>query len=358
VPVSHPAAAAHLSGVEEHFRRCASATDAGDQSTREALRYLGDRGLIDLGVAGSGPGTLVDMVEVITTVARACMSSAFSTWAQRMTLEYVAVAEPGFAADGLVEGLATGRLAGSTAMASAFQDLAGLASLPVTFTREANGALRLDGAVRWASNLFADGFWVVLAARGSDGERVVVALPSSSPGLVVDPYPELLALGATASSSFRLEGVTVPPELVVTRDLPAFLAAVRRPFLCLQAAFCLGLAEASLASIDARPGAGYGQFDVARDELAARVADVGTRLHELAAAEGAVGAGEVAGLLRMRLDAARLAGDAVDLEIKVTGGAAYLARSATARRLREATFLPIQSPTEAHLLWELAACSS
>jgi alkylation response protein AidB-like acyl-CoA dehydrogenase len=357
VAITGPLIGPDLSGVEEHFRGGAAAVDAGERSTREALRYLGDRGLVDLGVAGGGPGTLVDMVDVIATVARSCMSSAFAAWAHRMTLEYLAMADGGFAAEGVVEGLSTGEVAGSTAMASAFQDLAGLAPLPVSFTRH-RGELRLDGAIRWASNLYDGGFWVVLAARGGNGDRVVVALPSSTAGLVVDPHPDLLALGATASSSLRLDAVSVPAELVVTHDVVPFLAAVRRPFLCLQAAFCVGLAQASLAAVQARPGAGFGQFDAARDELAARERDVCARLYALAAAAGPVGADQVAGLLTVRLDAARLAGAAVDLEVKVTGGGAYLARSATARRLREAAFLPIQSPTEAHLLWELAACTS
>lgn len=355
-----------LTGVEEHFAASAATVDAGGQSTREALRFLGTHDLLDVGV-GHGhphgrPGTLADMVDVITTVARSCMSSAFSAWAQRMTLEYVAAAGPGFDADGVLDGLARGELVGSTAMASAFQDSAGLAPLPVTFTRR-GGDLILDGVVPWASNLFVnDGFWVALTARGEDGQRVVVALPSTSPGLTVGSRPELLALGSTASASLRLQGVSVPPALVIAHDAGPFLDAVRRPFLCLQAAFCVGLAEASTRAVDALPDAGYGQFDGERLDLGRDLADVTSRLHLLADVTdtGTVppALSDRHQLLSMRLEAARLASVAVQLEVKVTGGAAYLARSATARRLREATFLPIQSPTEAHLRWELAACSS
>ncbi|MEO6989544.1 MAG: acyl-CoA dehydrogenase family protein [Aquihabitans sp.] len=359
--ITHPQTRPLLDGVEEHFAARATKIDTGGQSTREALRFLGTRDLLDIGVGRDGPGTLGDMVDVITTVARSCMSSAFSAWAQRMTLEYVAAAGPGFAADGLLDGLASGQLAGSTAMASAFQDSAGLAPIPVTFTRRGDDLI-LDGIVPWASNLFADdGFWVTLTARGEDGQRVVVALPSTAPGLTVGPSLELLALGATASASLQLQGVAVPPELVVAHDVSPFLDAVRRPFLCLQAAFCVGLAEASALAVNARPDAGYGQFDSERLALALDLADVATRLHELAAGTGSAGDDPALSdrrqLLSMRLDAARLASVAVQLEVKVTGGAAYLARSDTARRLREAAFLPIQSPTEAHLRWELAACS-
>jgi alkylation response protein AidB-like acyl-CoA dehydrogenase len=54
-----------------------------------------------------------------------------------------------------------------------------------------------------------------------------------------------------------------------------------------------------------------------------------------------------------RLEVARMAQLAVDVELRVAGGGGYRASSSTARRLREAAFLPIQSPTEGHLLFEL-----
>jgi alkylation response protein AidB-like acyl-CoA dehydrogenase len=59
-------------------------------------------------------------------------------------------------------------------------------------------------------------------------------------------------------------------------------------------------------------------------------------------------------LLRLRLDGAQTAGEAARLETTVCGGAAYAIGSPVNRRLREAAFLPIQSPTEGQLRWELS----
>jgi alkylation response protein AidB-like acyl-CoA dehydrogenase len=56
----------------------------------------------------------------------------------------------------------------------------------------------------------------------------------------------------------------------------------------------------------------------------------------------------------LRLEVGRLGVDATRHEVTVRGGAGYLAGGATARRFREAAFLPIQSPTEAQLRWELS----
>lgn len=346
-------AALPLEELRHHFAAGAAAVDRGELSTRAALRHLGALGLLDLGQQGP----LGDMVEVVATVAHECLSSAFSVWAQHMVLEFLKVAEPGVG--DLAADLASGQEAGATAMASAFAEAAGVAPLPVTFTEHGDG-LRLDGTLRWVSNLFDDGFWVVLAARSAHGdERVVVVLPSSSPGLTVGDGPDLLALGSTSSASLRLDDVAVAPEQVVSRDLGDFLARVRRPFLCLQAAFCVGLTRAALDAVAARPHGGLGQFDIDRADLEAGLTTVTAALDALAADDRRRGAAAPVGpLLTMRLEAARLAWAAVALEVKVTGGAAYLSASPTARRLREAAFLPIQSPTEAQLRLELASCAS
>ena len=55
-----------------------------------------------------------------------------------------------------------------------------------------------------------------------------------------------------------------------------------------------------------------------------------------------------------RLENAQLATAAVALEAKVAGGRGYVRTCATARRLREAAFLPVQAPTEGQLRWELS----
>jgi hypothetical protein len=66
------------------------------------------------------------------------------------------------------------------------------------------------------------------------------------------------------------------------------------------------------------------------------------------------GVREARDLLQVRLDAVTLAVDAAWVELTALGGAAYRKTGPTARRLREAAFLPIQAPTVVQLRWELA----
>lgn len=344
-----PSVRSMLDTVVDEVAPAAGAVDAGERDVRPALTSLGAAGLLDLGTVGSA-GTLADQAAVLRRLAGVCMASAFSAWAQHMAIDYLAAwGTPELKADVLPD-LVAGTRPGATAMATAFQDALGLREVSVTANDEGDGEVVLDGLVPWASNLFADGAVVVLPARTSAGRRLIVAIRTDQAGVTVKPYPPLLALGSTASTSLRLDGVRVPTTHVLTDRFLEFLADVRGPFLLLQTAFCLGISEAALASATGRA---LGPDDVLADDhrqLSDQLVTL-TSDHARLLARGRRGDAEVVAL---RLAAGRLGVDATRHEANVAGGAGYLATSATARRLREAAFLPIQSPTEAQLRWELS----
>ena len=79
----------------------------------------------------------------------------------------------------------------------------------------------------------------------------------------------------------------------------------------------------------------------------------------LAAAAAAVGGSPPPSkkeLLTLRLTAAEISSDSAGLEIRTAGGKGYASRTPVSRRYREAAFIPVQSPSEAQLRWELDRC--
>ena len=62
---------------------------------------------------------------------------------------------------------------------------------------------------------------------------------------------------------------------------------------------------------------------------------------------------DVIELLELRLDASDAAVTAANIEVRVAGGAGYASSSSTSRRYREASFIPVQSPSEAQLRFQL-----
>lgn len=339
------------SALLDDIREHASALDKGEESARRSLPALGAHGLLDLGAPRNRDGGLPAMAETIASLASVCMSTAFTVWAQRMTIEYLLAADTAWSR-AAAEPLRRGTILGVTGMASAFKEHTGCGDLDLTGRVDGDDIV-VDGVLRWASNLYADSL-MVTAVRTDDDRRLVLAFTLDAPGVELGRPFSLLGLDSTASSSVKLEGVRIPREQILTEDLDPFLARVRPTFALLQSAMCLGLAQACL------PGARKkltGTNEVFTDDVrhvAEELTGAGERLAAYSRAVGTDDAPTPRELLELRLDGARLATRASGLEVRTAGGAGYASGTPVSRRHREAAFIPVQSPSEAQLRWELA----
>ncbi|MBD1539282.1 acyl-CoA/acyl-ACP dehydrogenase [Arthrobacter sp. S13_S34] len=323
----------------EQARSTAARVDAGQVSPFTLLQNIGEIGLLDLGRTGS----LLPMSAVVYDLASECVASAFSLWGHRMAVAY-------HDATGvqLPAGVLEAERPAASAMAPAFKAAAGISEIPV-LARRVDGGLSISGRIPWTSNIYDDSI-VVLPLVEEDGKALIVRTTAGVAGFHVRHLTDLLALNATRSASLKFQDVFIPTSDIMTDDVPAFLAAIRTPFLLLQAAFCLGLSAAALNSAaDGLTGVNESfkpDADVAADEF------MRLRGEFIAMAEDPSPPSKLS-LLQLRLDSAQLTGAATRLEAAVVGGRGYQSMSATARRLREAAFLPVQSPTEGHLRWEI-----
>ncbi|GGL31188.1 acyl-CoA dehydrogenase family protein [Nocardia jinanensis] len=330
--------------VGEFVRGRAADLDRGLTDTRADIAEVGGRGLLAAGLGGSD---IREIAGVIEEVAAESLAAGFSLWAQRMALEYVRRAT-GSVRERYLDELASGRQVGVTAMAAALKHLAGLGELPLHADEADDG--RVSGPIAWASNVFRDSL-IVFPFQGGDGQGRVGVVRADADGVEIRSAPELLALGATASTALAFDRVEVRDDQLVTADLPAFCATIRPVFLLLQTAFCTGVAGTSVREAGARLDGLGAQF---RDEYRAldeRHSSARQRLREYTADAHAT---PPADLIRLRLDAACTAVDATRLESTLRGGAGYALHCDTNRRFREAAFLPVQSPSEGQLRWELS----
>jgi len=334
----------------------ASDVDACELSLREGLAHLANLGLVHTGVLGRDDAASFErFCEVVATVAMEDMSQAFSLWAHRMAIEYLEQADDGCALRGtalpLLSQVAT---LGSTSFASATWNYLSETPLPLTYRETADGIV-VNGRIPWASNLEAPFLSVAAAAHADDPtRRLVFAYTHETPGLELPPYPNLLALQSTNSTSPLFVDAAIPREQVLTGDFPAFVQRVLATFLLIQSSFCWGLARRSLA--EAATQVTGGQREILREDLEAleeRAAVAEASLRRLARVpdRSSIDNTEV---LQLRLDWGRLAVEAVALEAKLAGGRGYMLHSGTARRLRESAFLPVQAPTEIQLRWLLS----
>lgn len=319
--------------------------DRGETDTREDVALLGSLGLLDLGF---GEGPLAEMVAVIEDVAAESLSAGFGVWAHRMCLEYVDRG-PAAVRERYRDRLASGNTIGVTAMAAGLRQAAGLGDVPLIATVVDEG-IEVSGPIRWASNVFDDAV-IVFPARGDDGSTYVAVVDADSSGVCINPAPELLALGATASTSLVFDRVFVPASQIISTELTPFCRSIRPTFLALQTSFCSGIAGTSLTESAALlTGLGeefadeHARLEDDCRSLRNRLYDFATRIDDT----------PVRDLIQLRLEGSQVAVAATRLEATLRGGAGYAAKHPTNRRFREAAFLPIQSPSEGQLRWELA----
>lgn len=341
--------------VRSYVGARAQQVDGCEVMLRDGIAHLASLGAVERGVYGlHAPEDFTRMCEVVGTVALDCMSQAFSLWCHRMATEYLHQADEDSPARArFLPLLRTGQTLGSTSFAAATANFLAGTPLSLTFRREGDH-LVVNGRIAWASNLQPPFVSVAAAANEDDpSDRVVFAYTEATPGLELGKYPELLALQATSSTSPLFKDAIVTSDDILTYDFEPFVARVLATFLLLQSSFCWGL------SVRALDEAGQ-QLDGPKEVFAPTYQDLRERLGSVEARLRAYSAHphreevEHRALLQLRLDAGRLTVDSVALESKLAGGRGYMLHSGTARRLREAAFLPVQAPTEVQLQWLLA----
>ena len=310
---------------------------------------------------GRAPGAAL---ATVTQLAEHSLGAAFVFWAQRACIECIRHGADAALSARLLPALLRGTLAGAPGLSNAMKFLGGLDRLRVTSARTGQGT-QLSGDVPWATNLHPRGFVALLAAgdaADAGAGSAVYAVPHDAPGLVRAPDLDLHALRGTHTGALRLDGVRLrsgdePASAgawCVHPDAKTFLPAVRPLFVGLQCGLGHGLARAALRAAHAASG---GLPAVLAGEAAALAAQLDADAHALAAGidDGSLRA-RPRELLALRLRMVELAHAAVRLEPQALGGRALLRGrdGGCQRRLREAAFLAVVTPTLVQLKTDLA----
>ncbi|MEX2032077.1 MAG: acyl-CoA dehydrogenase family protein, partial [Dehalococcoidia bacterium] len=309
--------------ITEFCRPRAADTDACRASLREGIAHLARIGATSSGVQGHDSAESFErLCEVVATVAMDDMSQAFSLWAHRMAVEYLEQSDLAcpLRADTLSR-LVAGEILGSTSFASATANYLAGTPLPLTYREAGGGAgIVVNGRIPWASNLEAPFLSVAAAAHEDDPERrIVFAYTDQTPGVSLPPYPQVLALQSTNSTSPIFQAAEVPAEHILTANFTDFVGRVLATFLLIQSSFCWGLARRSLSAAEQQL---HGQRAILADDLAhlmARAVAAEGTLRELALTPDRSSV-PPRPLLELRLEWGRIAVEAVALELMVTGG--------------------------------------
>lgn len=334
--------------------------DSGEIETSEALARFAEADLVDLGAPFNNNGDLIAQAATLDVLARCSFSAAFALWGHRMVIEFFELAD-GPLANATLPKLRDGLTPGASAMAPGYKALAADGDLNLHITRDAHGELHLSGRIGWASNLHRNAI-AVAPAYGPDTDLniggvqggVIVTFPLDSPGVHIGPSLDLLAMRGTASTHVTLDRVKIHEHQILSDDFEPFLQRSRPTLSILQASLCIGLATASYQQTVQNVSGFNTEFVGAVHEQGRKLIATKRQLTDLATRVGTATPPDPPEILAARLSAGQVATQLTSLELKTSGGRGFITTSATNRRYREATFIPLQAPSEAQLLWELA----
>lgn len=337
--------------VQNTLTLLASDLHAGAREVSCVTPLFGAQGLLRLGLPDSlgGHGEFWQAVRAIADVARLSLTGAFALWGQRAVIELVAQGTSAWLHRQVLPDLLQGTLAAAPGLSNAMKSLSGIEGFQLQAEPGAKG-LSIQGRLPWVSNLQPAGFVVAAVARTATGRPVAFLAPATAPGLTRSAYFELMGLQGSATAAVTFAQVTLEEQWLLHVDARLLLPRIRPAFLLLQCGLPLGLGQRALAVAQAALPAGH--------LLQGRLDNLLHRWQELEAqcrwlCERKEDPALVSQLFRLRIDLTQLAVDAVFLELQAVGGRAFAAGSETSRHVSEAAFLPLVTPTVAHLEAEL-----
>ncbi|CAG4906591.1 acyl-CoA dehydrogenase family protein [Paraburkholderia saeva] len=339
----------------------AEAIDAQQDLAHEILPQLGRTGLFRIGVPanqGGVDGTTVDAIEAIANVAAHSLTAAFVFWGQRTFIEYLLHSPNEALRERWLPTLLSGELAGATGLSNAMKYLSDIEPLQMHATLrtgdDTHAEWTLNGKLPWITNLRREG---ILAAAAFDhidgGLPSIFAIPHDAAGVVRSDDLDLVALRSSNTAALALDGTALDASWQIAANAPAFLARVRPAFLGLQCGLSIGLGRRALAAIDASSAAARAAVEDEIRPLAHELDSLTKRLFD--GVRHGTFLATPAALFEIRIGLAAVVDQAVRLEIVTAGGRGYLRQQGgTARRTREAAFVPIVTPSIVQLKNQLA----
>lgn len=338
--------AALQSLLDTHLRPEAARIDREGHYPREFLHRLGEAGVF---VAPGRHENLGPVIRSAAQVARVCGSTGFLVWCHNASAWYLANTDnAGLRARYFDEIGAARRLAG-TALSNPVKHYAGIESLKLS-GRRVSGGYEVSGTLPWVSNLGPDhAFAIVFSVEDS---AVMAYLTADRPGLARLPGATFAALEGTATFALRFDRVFIPQADLLGLPADRFLRRVQAGFVLLQLGLGFGLIAGALDDIrdaDRAHAAANQHLPDRPDALEDALHSLETRAATLAADPLNPSPACLRSVLRLRLDTAELALRATQSAALHSGARGFIATSAPQRRVREAHFFAILTPSVRHL---------
>ncbi len=330
--------------------------DQHEDQAEQVLSKLAQADLFSLGIDNTlhpaGRGTMADAIHAVIQVASYSFTAAFVFWAQRAFIECLLGAEQAVQQQARLSALLRGERAGAVGLSNAIKFLGGVESLQIQ-AEQAGAGYVLTGQLPWVSNVPLSGYFIAAAVQMPDASQAVWLLEQGDKGLKRSENLDLIALRGSNTAAFMLEQSSVGTDRLLHSNLSQFIQQVRPRFLALQCSMAVGLALRCVQQIKQSKRASTLQQEEA-EQLQQRLQHITHSLIGFAMQTGSEA--PPAELFRLRIELSQVVDQASTLEQAAVGGEVYLLdrHPETLRRMREALFVPLITPSVAQLAMQLS----
>ncbi|MDJ0450776.1 acyl-CoA dehydrogenase family protein [Methylocystis sp. JR02] len=297
-------------------------------------------------------------IRAMSSVAEACLSTAFCVWCQDAFGWYLQNSENLGLRARLQADAASGAALGGTGLSNPMKALSGVEPLRLK-GRRVDGGYRVDGVLPWVSNL-EDGHYFGFCFEA--GATVVTAIAHLGFGGVESRKgAQFIALEGTATRAVGFKNALIPDEMVLSDSLIRFAKRIKPGFLLLQTGMAIGLVRNCadlMRALPSRVRAVNAYLPIGPGSLDELVDAMEHEIMRLAETPSEQAPEYLRRVLEARLEGSRLALDATQALMLHAGSSAYLRGSIYSRRLRESYFIAIVTPATKHLLKDISERNS
>ena len=321
------------------------------------LRALGVAGLFRDHLAAFSPRPSIAVAtRKMTAVGRVCMSTAFCTWCQDAAGWYLEQSDNTVLRDALQPGLALGQQMGGTGLSNPMKTFAGIETLKLR-GRRVPGGYEVSGVLPWVSNL-GDGhlFGTVFELADKPGHRVMAMFRCGRDGVEIRRNAVFVALEGTGTYTVLFRRAFIRDEHVLADPLGDMVKRIKAGFILLQTGMGLGVTAGCIDQMrDSNTTHGHSNKYLPKgpDDFEAELREVQAEVDTLGATPLEQAPEYMRAVLTARLRVSELVLEAAQAMLVHAGSRGYILGSPVNRRLREAQFAAIITPSIRHLRQEL-----
>ncbi len=252
--------------------------------------------------------------------------------------------------------VANGTILGGTGLSNPIKALSGIETLKLRGTRVAGG-WRVNGLLPWVSNL-GNGHLFGICFAGDDDRLVMALARCDDDGVTTRHNAHFIALEGTATLSVLFRDAFIPDSMVLADPAEPFVRRIRAGFILLQTGMALGLIRGAIALMresDSVCGDINTFLPDRPDDLQREASRLTDEINALARTPYETDMDYLRAVLQVRLRGSELALAAAQSSMLHAGARGYLLGSPASRKLREAYFVAIVTPSTKHLRKDIAS---